>query len=70
MESGSESVPITVEALKAELIKRAAELVINRGMYELQKKVKIEFKNLHGVAKKLKEKLVCWEVTEMLMNRM
>lgn len=35
------------------------ELVSNRDTFDLQKKTKVEFKNLHGVAKKLKEKLVC-----------
>ena len=62
MESDSQQETITLESLKAELVKRTMELVNKGDTFDFQKKTKVEFKNLHGVAKKLKEKLVCGKV--------
>ena len=60
MEQNQGSVAVTVDSLKAELVKRIAELVANYiVIHNKQKKTKAEFKNLHAVAKKLREKLVC-----------
>ena len=69
MEQNQGSVAVTVDSLKAELVKRTAELVTNYVVIRnIQKKTKTEFKNLHAVAKKLREKLVCSSFVYLLIQ--